>query len=298
MIKNRITLKQLEAFVCVSNEGSFRRAADLLGTTQPNISVRIAALEDTLGAVLLLRDRGAVRLTARGKDLLPLARDVLRGTERFVTEAERADLITDRLRLGVTELIAATWLNDFLGAFGRVYPAIRVELTVDVSHAISAAQETGDIDLAILNQTAPDARFASVPVGSDSYVWTVSPAQKGCLIGTVTLNDVFGTTVLTHGRSTVASVDLRAEAKRRGLPVDRIAHSNSLTASLGMVRGGMGVGLLPARLCAEALMDGTLWEITVDWTPPALAFVAQYDAARSADFVAQAAAIASEIGTA
>ena len=45
MIKSRITLKQLEAFVFVVDLGSFRQAAVALGTTQPNISARIAALE-------------------------------------------------------------------------------------------------------------------------------------------------------------------------------------------------------------------------------------------------------------
>ena len=51
-----LTLKQLQAFVRVADLGSFRKAAERLNTTQPNISSRIAALEDTLDTKLLYRD--------------------------------------------------------------------------------------------------------------------------------------------------------------------------------------------------------------------------------------------------
>ena len=65
MIRNQITLKQIEALVYVADLGTFRKAAAALGTTQPNISVRIAAMEDTLNIVLMHRDAGAVRLTEK-----------------------------------------------------------------------------------------------------------------------------------------------------------------------------------------------------------------------------------------
>ena len=46
-------LKQLEAYVWVAKLGSFRRTAERLNTTQPNISVRVSGLERALGATLL-----------------------------------------------------------------------------------------------------------------------------------------------------------------------------------------------------------------------------------------------------
>lgn len=49
----QINLKQIEAFVQVADLGSFRRAADRLNTTQPNISTRIQALETQLGLSLM-----------------------------------------------------------------------------------------------------------------------------------------------------------------------------------------------------------------------------------------------------
>jgi len=295
MIKNQITLKQLEALVCVVDEGGFRRAAEVLGTTQPNISVRIASLEETLGAVLLLRDPGSVQLTAQGRDILSAARDVLRATERLVATAGRPDLIQNRLRLGVTELIAATWLHDFLRTFGAAYPAVRVELTIDVAQVIARSLDVQDLDLGILNEVGHQKSHENVPLTSDRYIWVAAPGVAQSLPNSATLADLFEHPVLMHGRHTQASQALRAAAKEHRLGADRIAHSNSLTACLTMVGDGMGVGLLPSQLCKPALDAGKVVEIPTDWQAPELEFVASFDAERVPYFVTEAADMAAQI---
>ena len=133
MIGNLFTLKQLEALIWVADLGSFRRAAAHLNTTQPNISARISGLEATLGVTLMQRDAGSIRLTEKGTALLAQARRVLREAEALVETAARPDLIDDSLRLGVTEVVASTWLRPFLRALAEVYPNLTVELTVDLS---------------------------------------------------------------------------------------------------------------------------------------------------------------------
>ena len=50
-----ISLRQLEYFVTVVDEGSFTRAADLLHVSQPGLSHQIQALERELGGPLLER---------------------------------------------------------------------------------------------------------------------------------------------------------------------------------------------------------------------------------------------------
>jgi len=70
----KINLKQLEAFVWVADLGSFRKAADRLNTTQPNVSSRIALLEGAMKRKLMERDAGSVRLTSKGIEMLDYAR--------------------------------------------------------------------------------------------------------------------------------------------------------------------------------------------------------------------------------
>jgi len=61
--------EQLETFASVVEHGSFDRAAQLLNVTRGAISQRMRALEETVGSVLVLRER-PVRATSRGEALL------------------------------------------------------------------------------------------------------------------------------------------------------------------------------------------------------------------------------------
>jgi len=69
-----ISLRQLEYFVTVVDEGSFTRAAELLQVSQPGLSHQIQALERELGGPLLERLPRKVRLTPAGRTALPHAR--------------------------------------------------------------------------------------------------------------------------------------------------------------------------------------------------------------------------------
>ena len=76
-------LKQLEAFIWVADLGSFRKAAERLNTTQPNISARLSGLENALDVTLMVRNPGSVQLTPAGQGLLVHAREVLRASENL-----------------------------------------------------------------------------------------------------------------------------------------------------------------------------------------------------------------------
>ena len=47
-------IKQLEAFCMVVRQGSFSRAARVLGVSQPTVSAHISTLEKELGCELLI----------------------------------------------------------------------------------------------------------------------------------------------------------------------------------------------------------------------------------------------------
>lgn len=62
-------LKQLEYFLAVFEEGSFSKPAARINSTQPSISVQIAALEQALNAKLFERHARGIKPTTAGKKL-------------------------------------------------------------------------------------------------------------------------------------------------------------------------------------------------------------------------------------
>lgn len=291
MIKSQVTFKQLEAFACVVDTGTFRKAASILGTTQPNISTRIATLEAVLGTVLMHRDAGSVRLTEKGEALLTAARNVLLAGEEFLEIAGRQDLIEDRLRLGVTELVACTWLHDFLRAFKQLYPNVRVELDVNLSVEIEKNLIAGQLDLAL--QTGPFTRKldGTLPLGHYPYCWVAAPSLQPA----TALKDLLEGTVISHGRYTRASVALADHARTQGLAINQIVHSSSLTSCVAMAVDAMGPALLPRQLVMDDIAQGRLVEFTCGWLPDTLEVFARFDPRRTAHFVRAAADLAVDI---
>lgn len=288
-------LKQLEAFVWVADLGSFRKAAERLNTTQPNISSRIAALEAALDVSLMQRDAGSVRLTSKGRVLLEQARQVLRATDQLIEAANRDGLVDGQLRLGVTEMVIHTWLRDFLRVLKDRFPNITVELTVDLSANLEKELFDKSIDLAFQSGPFAQQTTGSRDLGVYPMIWIAAP-QTG-LPGhrQVSIEDLVAYPILTHARGTQPHTEVAAHfAAHRELGA-RLVSSSNLAACIHMAIDGFGVATVPAAMVTGELRSGELGRVRYDWTPEALSFYARYDAARAAPFAVRAAEIGHEI---
>jgi len=293
----QISIKQLEAFVQVSDYGSFRRAAERLHTTQPNISARIAGLEAQLDLRLLDRDAGSVRLTPAGAMLLPKARLVLGALDDFIGAAGDDNLFDGVLRLGVTEMIVHSWLGPFLTALKERFPNIDVELTVDVSANLSPVLFKRGLDLTL--QSGPFARQTSgmVDLGSFEMVWVAAPGMFG-MDKVLSLRDLARHPILTHARGTLPFEQLQEHVRAFPDIAVRLVPSTNMSACLQMTGDGLGVACLPEAMVRDEIQSGSLVPLRYLWVPDELSFCARYDAEVSPSYVGQAAELAGDVSTA
>jgi DNA-binding transcriptional LysR family regulator len=196
------------------------------------------------------------------------------------------------MRLGVTELIACTWLQVFLRACREAYPAVKVELRVDLGREIDRELAAGELDLALQTGPFSDAADCVQPLGRHRYAWVARPEVARALGPAPDYAAIFDRTVLTHARHTEAAAALDRFSRDRGLAVEQIVHSSSLASCLPMAVDGVGVALLPKALVAEALAARQLAMLECDWLPDPLEDFARYDSARAAGFIGQAAEMA------
>lgn len=278
-----LNLKLLEAFVWVSDLGSFGGAAERLGTTQPNISARIAKLEDLLGVTLMLRDAGSVRLTPQGQQLIGYARDVLGAVDRLVTASGQREMYDGTMRLGVTELIAQTWLRQFLRAMKDAYPNLLIEVTVGMSVDLERALAGRTLDIALQNAPFARAMSGEVLLGKYPLIWVASPHLE-------VSEDLSNVPILTHARDTILFQEIAAHFAGRAGISPRLVPSSNLVSCLHMALDGMGVAAIPAAMVTDGLRV-----LPYAWMPAPLMFYARFDAERATDPVVNAARIASEI---
>ena len=290
-----MNLKQIEAFVRVADLGSFRKAAAQLNTTQPNISARIAALEDALDVRLMHRDAGSVRLTVRGRDLLDHARMILRACDGMVDAAGATSQANGVLRLGVTEMVVQTWLRDFLRGLKDAFPNVLVELTVDLS--VNLERDLADLTLDLALQNAPFRTVMSGDLGLGIYplIWVAAPALVANLSMPLTTDSMAGHPILTHARDTQHYVEVTRHFRATDGRMGRVVPSNSMSACIHMALDAMGVAIVPAAAVIAHLQNGTLVALPYDWHPTPLEFHARYDAERTPGFVAGAAQLAFDV---
>lgn len=292
-----LTLKQIETFVTVADLRSFSRAADRLATTQPNVSSRIASLETALGGALLTRDTGPIRLTELGERTLARARDVLSSRDALIASAGSQRLYEGAIRLGVTEVIAATWLSDLLDALRQRFPNVLVELTVGLSSELSAALSARELDLALQNGPFRERMTGEQALDHCDMVW-VAPADLARDTRELDQATLRQHPILTHTRGSRPHQQITEFFARHPGPRPRLVPSSNLSVCIELLLNGYGIACLPRPMVAAHLATGAIVALDCEWTPDNLEFVARFDRDTAPGYVAIAADIASSVAVA
>ena len=169
-------IQGIQAFLSVSETGSFSRAADALFLTQPAVSKRIQALEQSLGVALFDRIGKSVRLTEAGHALLPSCRriiDEVAESQRIISNLR--ETTSGSLDLATSHHIGLHRLPPVLREFSRRFPGVELKLSFMDSEQACQQILSGGIELAIITLPGePDSRLDLIPVWHDPLCVTVS----------------------------------------------------------------------------------------------------------------------------
>lgn len=157
MVAGMDLVESLRLFHAVAVERSFTRGAERCGQPQPVASRRVAALEERLGATLLVRTSRRVELSADGERLLPLAQELL-------ARADRIDHLFERSEPGLVLAVPTGLSARSRAAIRRGLPGRSVTFAEDEPAARLAAVGAGTAQLA-LRAVAPDEADIRVRLG-------------------------------------------------------------------------------------------------------------------------------------
>jgi DNA-binding transcriptional LysR family regulator len=170
-----MTFKQLEAIYWVARLGSFAQAATKLHATQSAISKRVQELESLFDTPLFDRTLRTARLTDKGEEMFAVAQRLLGHRDAAVEQFQRPEVIERRLRLGVTELTAMTWLPRLVQRIESLYPKVVIEPDVDTSIALRDKLLKDELDVVIVPDALEDPRCEARHVGELEMGWLCKP---------------------------------------------------------------------------------------------------------------------------
>lgn len=244
----------LRFFEAVARLGVMTRAAAELYTVQSNVTARIRALEQSLGASLFDRHSSGVTLTDAGRRLLPYARRV----SLLLGEAARA--VSDdgtpqgTLTIGSLETTAAVRLAPMLADYARACPRVDLAIHPGTTCELVAAAKLGSVDGAFVCGPVIDPELAQRPMFREELV-VLAKAGTTSLEDLIEAGDV-RLAVLRAGCS--YRQRLEALLARRGVPIPRLMEFGTLETIFACVAAGLGITLLPRSLMASSRFSGRL----------------------------------------
>jgi DNA-binding transcriptional LysR family regulator len=249
---------QLRALVEVATAGSFTRAAEGLGVSQPTVSGAVSALEQRVGAPLLVRARRGVTLTAAGRALLPHAQRALAVAADAEEAVDRA-VAGERLRLWMAagEALGTYVLPDALAGLRERMPSLEAGFLVgDVARVLSALR-AGEVDVALVTGHTAPGDIQAAEFGRDRLV-LVGPEGDGAPAPPRDLDDLRRLVLVVRDRGTVNRLQVDRLLADAGVePASRL-EAFSLEAVKRCVEARLGVAVVPAVAVAGELERRTL----------------------------------------
>jgi len=292
-----MNLKQLEAFVWTVRLNSFSAAAKRLNSSQPAVSMRIQDLEQVLGAELFEEPRRATRLTLKGRDLMEYAERILALSSEAQTRIGNAEVVSGRIRVGVGETVALTWLPDFIARLNETYPGLVVESVVDLTVGLWEKFDSGEMDLLLLPGPARGANMVVNHLGTAQYSWLASPNLGIPANRTLTPKELETWPIITLSQDSILHEIIenwflgnRAEPRRMDV-------CNSLGVVLALTVSGLGISLLPPSIYQREIDRGELMVIQTLPRFKPIEFVSVYRRDREEALIRDIAGIASEAST-
>ena len=278
----RRNLNDLLSFVTVAREGSFTRAAALLGVTQSALSQAISGLEAKLEIRLLTRTTRSVSTTAAGEQLLQAIGnrfDEIEAELDALTELRDKPAGTVRLTCG--DHVVRTTLLPKIAPLLAECPDIKVEFDINygfrdiVADRFDAGVRLGDtIDKDMIAvPIGPKLRMAAV--ASPAY-FAKNPAPKTPrdLVAHRCINMRFP----THGGLYVWEFERRGE--QLNVRVDGQVVLNSTPHIVIAALEGLGIAFLPEEEFAPHIEEGRLVRVLQDWCAPFEGYYLYYPSRR------------------
>ncbi|MDM9648757.1 LysR family transcriptional regulator [Rhizobium sp. S163] len=145
------TLRQIQYFIAVAEQGSITRAAQNLSISQSSVTEALKELETDLGVELFDRHPRGLTITHNGHQFLRHATKILASvSDARASFSNNSNQPSGTLNIGVTSLVAGYVLSDLLARYRRACPGVEVSAIEDNGGYLEHLLVGGELDVAVM----------------------------------------------------------------------------------------------------------------------------------------------------
>jgi len=265
----RSDLADLNAFVAIADQRSFRAAASRLGVTPSALSHTMRQMEERLGVRLLHRTTRSVSLTDAGRRLLEQLRPAIDQIAGALDDlSNRQQRPNGTLRIHTIHMAAAVVIAPIWRRFLSMYPDVRMELGVDEAR-IDIVKRGFDAGIGPRDRAAADMIAVRVMgptkmavVGAPEYFAKHSPPR--------TPKDLLRHICVQYRRATDGSLFkwvFECNGKSQQISVDGRITVNDPDLAVRAAVDGLGIAYTLEGLAEPFLRSGQLVQVLENWSP-------------------------------
>ena len=261
------TLDQLRILKAIAEQGSFKKAADVLYVTQPAVSLQIQNLEKQLEITIFDRGGRKALLTEAGQILLDYCQRILNQCDEACKAVEDLNSLQGgTLVIGASQTTGTYLMPRMIGLFRQKYPDVSVQLQVHSTRRTGWSVANGQIDLGIIGGQLPtelESLLDVIPYATDELALVLPAKHKLAKEKELTKEDLYKINFVTLDSQSTTRKVVDKLLKDSGLDIQRLKiemELNSLEAIKNAVQSGLGAAFLPVISIEKELSSGTIYK--------------------------------------
>ncbi|MER2264588.1 LysR substrate-binding domain-containing protein [Methylobacterium oxalidis] len=249
----RFDIVDLGLFRHVVEAGSITHGAERANLALAAASARIRAMEDSLGAALLVRNRQGVTPTPAGRTMLAHARTLLADIERMREEMSAYSGGTaGQIRILSNTNALTEFLPEVLSAYLARHPGVSVDIDERTSDEIVGLVAEGAADLGIVAGTVDTGALQTFPFRQDRFVLVAAADHPLAGREAAVFAEVLAYDLVGLDRMSAITRFLADKAARIGKPMRLRVQLRSFDAVCRLVECRVGLGIVPETTARRA----------------------------------------------
>jgi LysR family hydrogen peroxide-inducible transcriptional activator len=240
-------LSALRYLVAFADEGSFSRAAERCGVSQPTLSVALQNLETELGAHLIERTKGHSALTDLGYQVVAQTRRTLEEAHRIELVAQTGkDPLHGEFRLGVIHTIGPYLLPELIASMHRTAPRMSLFIEESMTALLADYLKYGTVDAAIIALPFAAAGIETRALYDEPFQVIVPRGHPWATRKSVVADEVRGDNVLVLKAGNCFREQVLDACPEISHAEGSLLEGHSIETVRCMVASGYGISVLPA----------------------------------------------------
>jgi DNA-binding transcriptional LysR family regulator len=238
-------ISQIETFLAVATFGGFHRAAEALRISQPAVSARIKALEESLGVSLFTRSRGGLAVSEAGRTFRPHAEQLLRTASLARQAVHQAQPASGTpLQIAAALSISVYFLPDVLKRFQRAHPHVIISIRPGHSKEVldMILNKEAEIGLA---RSLQHPEVETLSLRDDPLLLVSHPRRGPVYTKRAHLEKVASWPLIFYERGSSDWTLTHSLFRRAGLVPNVALEVDSIETAKRMVERGLGLSFLP-----------------------------------------------------